>query len=47
MIFTTLASWLLFNTMVTYTFLLGTTVACASCFLYFSEQNLSTIGTPR
>jgi len=43
MIFTTVASALLFHTIVTTNFLLGTTIACASCFLYFSEQSNSTL----
>ena len=47
MIFTTVASALLFHTIVTTNFLLGTTIACASCFLYFSEQSNSTLGACR
>jgi hypothetical protein len=47
MIFTTVASALLFHTVVTTNFLLGTTLACGACFLYFSEQSNSTLGACR
>eukprot|EP00240_Pyramimonas_obovata_P016148 CAMPEP_0118931652 /NCGR_PEP_ID=MMETSP1169-20130426/7917_1 /TAXON_ID=36882 /ORGANISM="Pyramimonas obovata, Strain CCMP722" /LENGTH=295 /DNA_ID=CAMNT_0006874175 /DNA_START=363 /DNA_END=1250 /DNA_ORIENTATION=+ len=39
MIFTTVASALLFGTVITLLFMLGTLVACLSCYLYFAEDS--------
>lgn len=38
MIFTTVASAVMFGTVITVVFMLGTLIACASCFLYFTEE---------
>eukprot|EP00959_Pyramimonas_sp_CCMP1952_P356110 7457856-Pyramimonas_sp.AAC.1 len=42
MIFTTVASALLFGTVITALFMLGTLVACLSCYLYFAEVRVIT-----
>lgn len=38
MVFTTVASAMLFGTVITGLFMLGTAVAISSCFLYFTEE---------